>query len=515
MGASFDRHTSAGWGLNQGRRIASIAGWIPAFAGMTVFAASPALAASGEAVNPWVATAYLVSGVLFILALRGLSSPESSRRGNRFGMVGMLIAVVTTLWTHSIASLPEIAGAIAIGGVIGFVTARRIAMTDMPQLVAAFHSLVGLAAVLVGIAAYLNPGAFGILDATGEILTVSRVELGLGVAIGAITFSGSVIAFLKLNGNMSGAPIMLPLRHVINLGVLAAIIGLTAYFAIAPTVGTGAIFWTIVGLSFLIGFLLIIPIGGADMPVVVSMLNSYSGWAAAAMGFTLGNTAMIITGALVGSSGAILSYIMCKAMNRSFISVIAGGFGADSGPTEGATKIDRPWKRGSAEDAAYMMKQAENVIIIPGYGMAVAQAQHALREMGDMLKEQGVSVKYAIHPVAGRMPGHMNVLLAEANVPYDEVFELEDINSEFAQADVAFIIGANDVVNPAAKTDKGSPIYGMPVFDVDKAKTIFFVKRSMGGVGYAGVDNEVFYMDQTMMLLSDAKKMCEEIVKAL
>eukprot|EP01013_Petalomonas_cantuscygni_P003411 TRINITY_DN1359_c0_g1_i2.p1 TRINITY_DN1359_c0_g1~~TRINITY_DN1359_c0_g1_i2.p1 ORF type:complete len:516 (+),score=129.59 TRINITY_DN1359_c0_g1_i2:1614-3161(+) len=515
MGASFDRHPSEGRGLNQARRIASIAGWIPAFAGMTVFAASPALAASGEPVNPWVAAAYLIAGVLFILALRGLSSPESSRTGNRFGMAGMLIAVVTTLWTHSIASLPEIAGAIAIGGAIGFFTARRIAMTDMPQLVAAFHSLVGLAAVLVGIAAYLNPGAFGILDATGEILTVSRVELGLGVAIGAITFSGSVIAFLKLNGNMSGAPIMLPMRHVINLAVLAGIIGLTAYFPIAPTVGTGPIFWTIVGLSFLIGFLLIIPIGGADMPVVVSMLNSYSGWAAAAMGFTLGNTAMIITGALVGSSGAILSYIMCKAMNRSFISVIAGGFGAEAASSDGAVKIDRPWKRGSAEDAAYMMKQAENVIIIPGYGMAVAQAQHALREMGDMLKEQGVSVKYAIHPVAGRMPGHMNVLLAEANVPYDEVFELEDINSEFAQADVAFIIGANDVVNPAAKTDKGSPIYGMPVFDVEKAKTIFFVKRSMGGVGYAGVDNEVFYMDQTMMLLSDAKKMCEEIVKAL
>jgi NAD(P) transhydrogenase subunit beta len=515
MGASFDRAPDLVRGPS--RAIASgrqFWRWAPAFAGALLFA-TPALASSGEPVNPWVATAYLVAGVLFIFALRGLSSPASSRTGNRFGMVGMLIAVVTTLWTHSIASLPEIGVAIAIGGAIGFVTARRIAMTDMPQLVAAFHSLVGMAAVLVGIAAYLNPGAFGILDATGEILTVSRVELGLGVAIGAITFSGSVIAFLKLNGNMSGAPIMLPLRHVLNLGVLGAIIGLTAYFAIAPTVGTGAIFWTIVGLSFLIGFLLIIPIGGADMPVVVSMLNSYSGWAAAAMGFTLGNTAMIITGALVGSSGAILSYIMCKAMNRSFISVIAGGFGTDSGPSDGAAKTDRPWKRGSAEDAAYMMKQAESVIIIPGYGMAVAQAQHALREMGDMLKEQGVSVKYAIHPVAGRMPGHMNVLLAEANVPYDEVFELEDINSEFAQADVAFIIGANDVVNPAAKTDKGSPIYGMPVFDVEKAKTIFFVKRSMGGVGYAGVDNEVFYMDQTMMLLSDAKKMCEEIVKAL
>ncbi|NCN84160.1 MAG: NAD(P)(+) transhydrogenase (Re/Si-specific) subunit beta [Sphingomonadales bacterium] len=516
MGASVDRAPDLVRGpsrvIASGRQFWR---WAPAFAGALILPISPALAASGEPVNPWVAAAYLVAGVLFILALRGLSSPETSRAGNRYGMVGMLIAVVTTLVTHSIASLPEIGVAILIGGSIGFITARKIAMTDMPQLVAGFHSLVGMAAVLVGIAAYLNPGAFGILDASGEILTVSRVELGLGVAIGAITFSGSVIAFLKLNGNMSGAPIMLPLRHVINLGVLGAIIGLTAYFAIAPTVGTGAIFWTIVGLSFLIGFLLIIPIGGADMPVVVSMLNSYSGWAAAAMGFTLGNTAMIITGALVGSSGAILSYIMCKAMNRSFISVIAGGFGAESGPSDGAAKIDRPWKRGSAEDAAYMMKQAESVIIIPGYGMAVAQAQHALREMGDMLKEQGVSVKYAIHPVAGRMPGHMNVLLAEANVPYDEVFELEDINSEFAQADVAFIIGANDVVNPAAKTDKGSPIYGMPVFDVEKAKTIFFVKRSMGGVGYAGVDNEVFYMDQTMMLLSDAKKMCEEIVKAL
>ncbi len=489
--------------------------WAPALAGALAFS-TPAMAASGEAVNPWVAVAYLISGILFILALRGLSSPETSRAGNRYGMIGMLIAVVTTLITHDIASLPEIGVAIAIGGGFGFIVARKIAMTDMPQLVAGFHSLVGMAAVLVGVAAYLNPGAFGILDSAGELLVVSRIELGLGVAIGAITFSGSVIAFLKLNGNMSGAPIMLPGRHVINLGVLSGIIGLTAYFAILPTAETAMVFWIILALAFIIGFLLIIPIGGADMPVVVSMLNSYSGWAAAAMGFTLGNTAMIITGALVGSSGAILSYIMCKAMNRSFISVIAGGFGADSsGSSDGAEKIDRPWKRGSAEDAAYMMKQAENIIIIPGYGMAVAQAQHALREMGDMLKEEGVNVKYAIHPVAGRMPGHMNVLLAEANVPYDEVFELEDINSEFAQADVAFIIGANDVVNPAAKTDKGSPIYGMPVFDVEKAKTIFFIKRSMGGVGYAGVDNEVFYMDQTMMLLSDAKKMCEDIVKAL
>jgi NAD(P) transhydrogenase subunit beta len=382
----------------------------------------------------------------------------------------------------------------------------------MPQLVAAFHSLVGMAAVLVAAAAFLNPVAFGIAGEDGLINPVSRVEMGLGIAIGAITFSGSVIAFLKLAGKMSGAPILLPLRHVINLGTLAAILGLIGYFTVDQSPW---IFWTVTALAFLIGFLLIIPIGGADMPVVVSMLNSYSGWAAAAMGFTLHNTAMIITGALVGSSGAILSYIMCKAMNRSFISVIAGGFGAEAAVSSGEAKEQRPWKRGSAEDAAYMMQQAESVIIVPGYGMAVAQAQHILREMADVLKKQGVSVKYAIHPVAGRMPGHMNVLLAEASVPYDEVFELEDINSEFAQADVAFIIGANDVVNPAAKTDKTSPIYGMPVFDVDKAKTVFFVKRSMGGVGYAGVDNDVFYMDQTMMLLADAKKMCEDIVKAL
>ena len=472
----------------------------------------------------WVMLAYLISGVFFIFALRGLSSPSTSQRGNRFGMAGMLIAVVTTLITHEVASLPEILAAIAIGGGIGWVTARRIAMTDMPQLVAAFHSLVGMAAVLVAAAAFLNPAAFGILATPepymdpvefaklGLINPVSRIEMGLGIAIGAITFSGSVIAFLKLNGNMSGAPIMLPGRHIINLATLAAIIGLIGYFTFDQSPW---IFWTVTALAFLIGFLLIIPIGGADMPVVVSMLNSYSGWAAAAMGFTLHNTAMIITGALVGSSGAILSYIMCRAMNRSFISVIAGGFGAAPSAAGGEAKSDRPWKRGSAEDAAYMMKQAESVIIVPGYGMAVAQAQHILREMGDVLKKEGVSVKYAIHPVAGRMPGHMNVLLAEANVPYDEVFELEDINSEFAQTDVAFIIGANDVVNPAAKTDKSSPIYGMPVFDVDKAKTVFFIKRSMGGVGYAGVDNDVFYMDQTMMLLADAKKMVEDIVKAL
>jgi len=470
-------------------------------------------------VNPWVALAYLIAGVCFIVALRGLSSPATSRRGNRFGMAGMLIAVVTTLVTHEIASLPEILGAIAIGGGFGWIVARKIKMTDMPQLVAGFHSLVGLAAVLVGVAAYLNPAAFGIVFPSasphaGLILPVSRIELGLGVAIGAITFSGSVIAFLKLNGNMGGKPIMLPGRHVINLGTLAGILGLIAFYTIqieAPE----WVFWTVLALSFAIGFLLIIPIGGADMPVVVSMLNSYSGWAAAAMGFTLGNTAMIITGALVGSSGAILSYIMCRAMNRSFISVIAGGFGGDSGGGAAAAATDRPWKRGSAEDAAFLMQQAEQVIIVPGYGMAVAQAQHVLREMGDKLKEHGVRVKYAIHPVAGRMPGHMNVLLAEANVPYDEVFELEDINSEFSQTDVAFIIGANDVVNPAAKTDKASPIYGMPVFDVNKAKTVLFIKRSMGGVGYAGVDNDVFYQDNTMMLLADAKKMVEEIVKSL
>ena len=497
------------------------------------------------AINPWAALAYLVAGVCFILALRGLSSPASSQRGNRFGMIGMAIAVVTTLVTHvptvdlvvagatpaydywavltrvDALAFVEILAAIAVGGIVGVVIARRIAMTAMPQLVAAFHSLVGLAAVLVAVAAFLNPVAFGIADVVTPLIgapfaaihPVSRIEMILGVAIGAITFSGSVIAFLKLNGNMGGAPILLPMRHAINLGVALMI----AFFAFGFWSGQHEIdFWLVVGLSFAIGFLLIIPIGGADMPVVVSMLNSYSGWAAAAMGFTLHNTAMIITGALVGSSGAILSYIMCRAMNRSFISVIAGGFGAESGGGgDGSAKEQRPWKRGSAEDAAFLMQQAEQVIIIPGYGMAVAQAQHVLREMADKLKEHGVRVKYAIHPVAGRMPGHMNVLLAEANVPYDEVFELEDINSEFAQTDVAFVIGANDVTNPAAKTDKTSPIYGMPVLDVEKAKTVLFVKRSMGGVGYAGVDNDVFYMDNTMMLLADAKKMVEDIVKAM
>jgi H+-translocating NAD(P) transhydrogenase subunit beta len=466
-----------------------------------------------ESALGWVTLAYLAAGVCFILALRGLSSPESSRRGNRFGMFGMLIAVVTTLVTHDIAGIPEILVAIAIGGTIGFVIARRIAMTAMPQLVAGFHSLVGMAAVLVAAAAYMNPSAYGIIDrATGLIFPVTRVEMGLGAAIGAITFSGSVIAFLKLNGNMSGAPILLPMRHVLNLGTIALILGLIAYFMVDQSPW---VFILVTALAFLVGFLLIIPIGGADMPVVVSMLNSYSGWAAAAMGFTLQNTAMIITGALVGSSGAILSYIMCRAMNRSFISVIAGGFGQDSGAASAGPAIDRPYKRGSAEDAAFLMSQAEQIIIVPGYGMAVAQAQHALREMADMLKEHGVKVKYAIHPVAGRMPGHMNVLLAEANVPYDEVYELEDINSEFARTDIAFVIGANDVTNPSAKTDKSSPIYGMPVLDVEKAKTVLFVKRSMGGAGYAGVENELFFRDNTMMLLADAKKMVEDIVKNL
>jgi H+-translocating NAD(P) transhydrogenase subunit beta len=474
---------------------------------------APATAAMNTAtiVPPWAMFAYLVAGVLFILALRGLSSPETSRAGNRYGMAGMLIAVVTTIIKLEFASILEIAIAVAIGGAFGLIAARKIAMTAMPQLVAGFHSLVGMAAVLVGVAAYLAPGAFGILNADGtDIMKASLIELGLGVAIGAITFSGSVIAFLKLNGNMSGAPILLPGRHILNLGVLAGILVLVAIFGM----NTPMLFWAILILSFAIGFLLIIPIGGADMPVVVSMLNSYSGWAAAAMGFTLGNSAMIITGALVGSSGAILSYIMCKAMNRSFISVIAGGFGAEAAAA-GGPAVERPWKRGSADDAAFILKNAEKIIIVPGYGMAVSQAQHTLREMGDVLKKEGVEVKYAIHPVAGRMPGHMNVLLAEANVPYDEVFELEDINSEFAQADVAFIIGANDVTNPAAQTDKTSPIYGMPVLEVWKAKTVLFIKRSMGGVGYAGVDNDVFYMDNTMMLLGDAKKMTDEIVKGL
>ncbi|MGE0339854.1 MAG: NAD(P)(+) transhydrogenase (Re/Si-specific) subunit beta [Xanthobacteraceae bacterium] len=459
-----------------------------------------------------VALLYLVAGVLFILALRGLSHPTTSRQGNRFGMIGMAVAIGTTLaWSPPADAVgwALVIGGLAIGGGIGAVMARKIAMTDMPQLVAAFHSLVGLAAVLVAAGALYAPAAFGI-GAVGTIAKASLVEMALGAAIGAITFTGSVIAFAKLNGNMSGAPIILPGRHIINIALAAAVL----FFIYGLVVSESHVdFWLIVFLAFALGVLIIIPIGGADMPVVVSMLNSYSGWAAAGIGFTLGNAALIITGALVGSSGAILSYIMCKGMNRSFISVILGGFGGETAAASGAVET-RPVKQGSAEDAAFIMKNAEKVIIVPGYGMAVAQAQHALREMVDKLKEEGVQVKYAIHPVAGRMPGHMNVLLAEANVPYDEVFELEDINSEFAQADVAFVIGANDVTNPSAKTDPKSPIFGMPVLDVEKAKTVLFIKRGMGS-GYAGVENELFFRDNTMMLFADAKKMVENIVKAM
>jgi len=467
---------------------------------------------SGEWKSDLAALAYLASGVLFILALRGLSSPASSRTGNRNGMIGMAIAVATTLWVANIVdglTWGLIVAGVAIGGGIGAVIARRIAMTQMPQLVAAFHSLVGLAAVLVAAAAFYSPQAYGI-GTEGAIRMQSLVEMSLGVAIGAITFAGSLIAFAKLNGNMSGAPILLPARHLLNILIALGIVALIVVLVVQQPVWA---FWAIAVLSFVFGITLIIPIGGADMPVVVSMLNSYSGWAAAAMGFTLENTALIITGALVGSSGAILSYIMCKGMNRSFISVILGGFGGETGHAAGPAET-RPVKQGSADDAAFIMKNAGSVIIVPGYGMAVAQAQHAVREMADVLKKEGVKVSYAIHPVAGRMPGHMNVLLAEANVPYDEVFELEDINSQFAQADVAYVIGANDVTNPAAKTDPKSPIFGMPILDVEKAKTVLFVKRGMGS-GYAGVENELFFRDNTMMLFGDAKKMTEEIVKAL
>ena len=459
-----------------------------------------------------VALLYLIAGVLFILALRGLSSPDTSRRGNLLGMIGMTIAVLTTLGSHPPSdslSWALVIGGIAIGGGIGAVIARRVPMTSMPELVAAFHSLVGMAAVLVAAGAFYAPGAFGI-GSEGHIHQQSLIEMSLGVAIGAITFTGSVIAFLKLSGRMSGKPIMLPARHVVNV---ALAIGLVAFIVMFYLHQTVLDFWVIVAISLVFGILIIIPIGGADMPVVISMLNSYSGWAAAGIGFTLGNSALIITGALVGSSGAILSYIMCKGMNRSFISVILGGFGGEVAAAGGAAE-QRPVKLGSAEDAAYIMKNASKVIIVPGYGMAVAQAQHALREMADHLKKEGVEVKYAIHPVAGRMPGHMNVLLAEANVPYDEVFELEDINSEFAQADVAFVIGANDVTNPAAEEDKTSPIYGMPVLQVWKAGTVMFIKRSLAS-GYAGIDNPLFYRDNTMMLLGDAKKMTEQIVKAM
>jgi NAD(P) transhydrogenase subunit beta len=455
---------------------------------------------------------YLVAGVLFILSLRGLSSPASSRQGNFFGMAGMAIAIVTTLAVHPPASffawVLVILG-LGLGGGAGAVIARRVPMTSMPELVAAFHSLVGMAAVLVAAAALYAPAAFDI-GLPGDIHKASLVEMSLGVAIGAITFTGSVIAFMKLSARMSGAPILLPLRHVINIALFAAIVLIIIWFVRTESYFA---FWLLTLAAFAFGVLLIIPIGGADMPVVISMLNSYSGWAAAGIGFTLGNSALIITGALVGSSGAILSYIMCHAMNRNFFSVILGGFGGEvAGPAAGGEA--KPVKLGSADDAAFIMKNSSKVIIVPGYGMAVAQAQHALRELADKLKAEGVEVKYAIHPVAGRMPGHMNVLLAEANVPYDEVFELEDINSEFAQADVAFVIGANDVTNPAAEEDKTSPIYGMPVLQVWKAGTVMFIKRSLAS-GYAGIDNPLFYRDNTMMLLGDAKKMTEEIVKGM
>ncbi|AZO73468.1 NAD(P)(+) transhydrogenase (Re/Si-specific) subunit beta [Mesorhizobium sp. M1D.F.Ca.ET.043.01.1.1] len=454
---------------------------------------------------------YLVSGILFILALRGLSHPTTSRQGNLYGMIGMGIALCTTLALAlpSAGRFGLIVLGLAIGGGVGAYVARRIAMTSMPQLVAAFHSLVGFAAVMVAAAAIYAPESFGIGTA-GDIHAQALIEMSLGVAIGAITFTGSVIAFLKLDGRMSGKPIMIGGRHLINIALGIALVVL---IVLLVTTESKLVFWLIVAASLVLGVLLIIPIGGADMPVVVSMLNSYSGWAAAALGFTLGNLALIITGALVGSSGAILSYIMCKGMNRSFISVILGGFGGETAAVAD-DGVERTVKQGSADDAAYLMMNAQKVIIVPGYGMAVAQAQHALREMADKLKANGVEVKYAIHPVAGRMPGHMNVLLAEANVPYDEVFELEDINSEFAQADVAYVIGANDVTNPSARDDKASPIFGMPILDVDKARTCLFVKRSLGS-GYAGIDNTLFYKDGTMMLLGDAKKMTEEIVKAM
>ena len=457
---------------------------------------------------------YLVSGVLFILALRGLSSPETARKGNLYGMAGMAIAIFTTLLHAHLGfggTLLVLLG-LGIGAAIGTVIARRIAMTAMPQLVAAFHSLVGLAAVFVAASALYAPHSFGIANADGSLHLQSLIELSLGVFIGAVTFSGSVIAFAKLNGNMSGKPIILPQRHKINLGLLGAAFLLMLILVFSHG-AAHSVFWMLTLVALVFGVLLIIPIGGADMPVVISMLNSYSGWAAAALGFTLQNTALLITGALVGSSGAILSYIMCKGMNRSFISVIMGGFG-ETAAASGDSGIERTVKRGSAEDAAFILKNASKVIIVPGYGMAVAQAQHALKEMATLLKEEGVEIKYAIHPVAGRMPGHMNVLLAEADVPYDEVFELEDINSEFGTADVAFVIGANDVTNPAAEEDPSSPIYGMPVLEVWKARTVMFVKRSLGS-GYAGIDNPLFYRDNTMMLLNDAKKMVEEINKAL
>ena len=459
-----------------------------------------------------LAVFYLISGILFILALRGLSSPETSRKGNLFGIIGLAIAIgVTFLSVGNFSSgFLYVLIFIIVGGSIGSIIAFKIPMTAMPELVAGFHSLVGLAAVFVAISAYLNPEVFNI-GSTGNIKIASLIEMSLGAAIGAITFTGSIIAFLKLRGIMSGSPITFLGQHFLNLALGIILIGLI-YYLCKTQINTW--FWTLILVSFAVGVLLIIPIGGADMPVVISMLNSYSGWAAAGIGFTLENTALIITGALVGSSGAILSYIMCKGMNRSFFNVILGGFGATDQSSSEKGKEQKPVKNGNADDAAFLMKNASSVIIVPGYGMAVAQAQHALREMVDVLKKNGVKVTYAIHPVAGRMPGHMNVLLAEANVPYDEVFELEEINNDFANADVAFVIGANDVTNPVAKTDPQSPIYGMPVLDVEKCKSVLFVKRSLSP-GYAGIDNDLFYKENTLMLFADAKKMTEDITKNL
>ena len=455
---------------------------------------------------------YLISGILFILALRGLSSPETSRQGNLFGIIGMIIAIVVTFFSvgNFSTALIYVLIFLLLGGTIGALISFKIPMTAMPELVAGFHSLVGLAAVFVAISAFLKPEVFN-LGTNGNIKLSSLIEMSIGASIGAITFSGSVIAFFKLQGIMSGAPITFKGQHFIN-----AIIGISIIILIYYLCSTqlSNLFWTIIAVSFLVGFLLIIPIGGADMPVVISMLNSYSGWAAASIGFTLENSALIITGALVGSSGAILSYIMCKGMNRSFFNVILGGWGANNQTTGLKNSEQRPVKSGNAEDAAFLMKNASSVIIVPGYGMAVAQAQHALREMVDSLKNIGIKVKYAVHPVAGRMPGHMNVLLAEANVPYDEVFELEEINNDFANCDVAFVIGANDVTNPAAKTDPQSPIYGMPILDVEKSKSVLFVKRSLSP-GYAGIDNELFYKENTLMLFADAKKMTGDIIKSL
>ncbi|HEX5321619.1 MAG TPA: NAD(P)(+) transhydrogenase (Re/Si-specific) subunit beta [Stellaceae bacterium] len=454
---------------------------------------------------------YLVASICFIMALKGLSSPETARHGNYYGIAGMVIAVLTTLATPGVVSYWLIIAGLVIGGAIGTYVARQIQMTALPQLVAAFHSLVGLAAVCVAIAAFSAPQAYGI-GVRGNIHPASLIEMGIGLTIGAITFTGSIVAFSKLQGLVSGRPLVFPGQHILNAALGLAIIALIALFCVSES---PAAFWLLVILALAFGFLLILPIGGADMPVVISMLNSYSGWAACGIGFTLSNSLLIITGALVGSSGAILSYIMCKGMNRSIFNVILGGFGSEGGEAPaGAGAGDRLVKSGSAEDAAFILKNAGSVIVVPGYGMAVAQAQHALREMADLLTKDGVNVRYAIHPVAGRMPGHMNVLLAEANVPYDEVMELDEINRDFPSTDVAFVIGANDVTNPAAKTDRTSPIYGMPILDVERAKTVLFVKRSMAS-GYAGVENELFYRDNTMMLFGDAKKMCEEIVKAL